>query len=230
MVKRKFINDSNNRKQNKNLLESIGQDACDVIKLFLELRSRLRFTETSKSQYKVDQDVVILKSLFQTGLFYHRKIRKAPIKNFPQVVETMIKIFCGDDVFINVGSGDRIKRGAHLVSPHYMCIMAEIDKHPAMDDIHFILGSENKTDILQFDFSCTYWKKLCLEWSDMDDIMIDSISATFQGYPLTTQGFSNEDGLSNDDNYLQWNIHNPLFSEADFLQKYPKGCYPKVIE
>ena len=112
-----------------------------------------------------------------------------------------------------------------MVEPDYMCVTAQIEDHPTMDEIQFILGSEKKTDILQFDFSCPYWKKLCLEWSDME-FMIDSISTTFQGYPLTTLGFSDDsDGLDMDDNYLQWNIHNRLFSEAAFLKKYPKGCY-----
>jgi hypothetical protein len=237
MVKRKFVNDSKNRKQKTNSL-SIGQDSADVIKLFLDLRSRLSFNQSCKLQYKSqnkDNDFVLLKSLFETGWFRHPTIPKTTIKNFPEVVKIMINIFCGNGVFTNIGSGERLKQGVDLVKPNYMCITAQIEEHSTMDELQFILGSEKKNEIFQFDFSCTYWEKLCLEWSDME-FMIDSISATFQGYQLITQGFSDprgfaddSDGLAMDDNYLQWNIHNPLFSEAAFLEKYPKGCYPGVV-
>jgi hypothetical protein len=146
----------------------------------------------------------------------------------------MINIFCGKEVWTN-GDSIWLKR-IELKNPH-LYVSSMIDDNKTVegkwfDNFQMILSSEDVENILEFDFDSTYWEKICLEWADIDE-MVHSISTSFQGYPLRTRTYPEKedtDGLGMDDDYLQWNIYNPRFSEADFLEKYPNGCYPKVIE
>jgi hypothetical protein len=236
MVKRKASNNSNStRCLVKHDLEYIGQNAVDVIKSFLDIRSKLSFNKSSKSQIQHnDPDLEMLKSLFQTGLFQHSTIVKIPNKNFSQVVKTMISIFCGKQVWTNGEwtNGDGIwLKSIELKNPH-MYISSVIDGECKsvngkwLDNFQMILSSEDAENILEFDFDSTYWERICLEWSNIDEI-VHAISTSFQGYPLRTRTYlekEDTDGLGMDDDVLQWNIYNPRFSEADFREKYPNGC------
>jgi hypothetical protein len=230
MVKRKISDNVQHPiKRTTNCLEYIGENGADVIKSFLDLRSRLSFNKICKSQYKPDKDVVMLKRLFETGLFKHPTIMKTINQNFDKVIKTMIAIFSSDQVITDEGSW--------LPKPH-MVVSSTIN-----DDYNIFLHSKEESDIVSFDFSSSYWEQLCFEWSDMGG-NVNSISSSFCGYPLTIQTSSEEDHNNNPEGLfisvppeatgmfggmfftqedLQLHIFNPCFSETDFLEKYPNG-------
>jgi hypothetical protein len=230
MVKRKtFANRQDSIKRTTNCLEYIGENGVNVIKSFLDLKSRLCFNKICKSQYKLDKDVVMLKNLFETGLFKHPTIIKTINPNFHEIIKTMIAIFSSDQVITDEGSW--------LPKPH-MVVSSTIN-----DDYNIFLHSKEESDIVSFDFSSTCWEQICFEWSDMGG-NVNSISSSFRGFPLTIQTSSEEDhdndpeglfisvppeatgmfgGMFFTQEDLQLHIFNPCFSETDFLEKYPNG-------
>ncbi len=212
-------------------MRNIGQNSVDVIKSFLDIKSRLFFNTSSKSQYnRKDADLAMLKNLFQTGLFQHPTIVKTPETLICDVIKTLIHMFSKDKV---------ITEGAiKLPNPH-MVVASTVDHPTFVNDYHILLHSQDKNDILSFDFSSSYWEQICFQWSDIKDD-VEQIATIFYGFPLIIKTSSEDDHDKNPEGLfiseveegsfffcprqdLQLHIYNPRFSQVDFFDKYPNG-------